>query len=412
MYYYYLGPYQWIDNSWQAPVGAVASIDLRNLTQMGTAIVQNGVGFFATTDKLDAEYGLLGQGDLRDIHSTETMKSMWNSLLSYTPNGDKLVDLLYDHLTLGSDPSGQDASKTLMPTRGNLTVHLQGHSPVKSTQFRIGHSPESNRIISVLQNDYREVRDLALDNLNNMPVNQHKKLLDFLSHQYNIKNPEDIFIPKDLPKELPEPHNTLISENFNGTDNAAVGKQLTWVEGGDGSFWDNFNSHARILDPAAGGDLNERAIYANSALSGVDQKCTVLHAVHSRVVTSEGGPVCRRSNSAVTYYILQMLFNNDLMSLGKVIAGVGSAVGSSVAITPSSPDTTRLEVIGSNLEGFLNDTSELIVTDTSISGGLYCGLYGYHGVADDLEFDNWSAEDIIIPSAGAGNGATVLTGLL
>lgn len=402
---YYLGPYQWVDDSWNPPASTVGAIDLRNLTHMGTPTIQNGVGFFATTNTLGAEYDLLGQGDLRDINSSGAMKSAWNSILGYTPSGDKLVDLLYDHLTIGADPIGATACKPLMPARGKLNIHLGGHSVVKSTQFRFGHSPESNKVISVLQEDYREIRNLTQGG--GIPANHHRKVLDFWGEQYGIKDPQLLFIPNDLPVELPIPHSTSISENFDGADNAAVGKQLTWVEGGDGSHWDNFNNHARKLGTNTGED--ERASYANSALSGADQRCTMTTAVQTASGNTQGGPACRRSNSVVTFYVY-LLFGTAAVRIQKVITGTRTGVGSATSITLSIPDTLKLEVIGSDLEGFFNGVSKSIETDTAITGNLFCGFHGIRGVSDDIEFDDWSAQDIV--AGGAADASSLLMGLL
>lgn len=405
---YYLGPYQWIDNSWQPPATTVGSIDLRNLSHMGTPIVQDGVGFFATTGLLDASYDLLGQGDLRDIKSTGAMKSMWDSILGYNPNGDKLVDLLYNQLTAGADPTGAAACRPLMPARGNLSVLLQGHSVVKATQFRFGHSPESNKVISVLQEDYREIRDLVIGG--SLPTDHHRKVLDFWGEQYRIKDPHLLFIPSGLPVETPLPHSTSISENFDGADNAVLGKQLTWVEPGVGADWDNFNSHARVLENGASEDA--RSTYADSALSSADQQCEMTSVNQSDALLTMGGVICRRSNTVVTYYLARfdVITPDDKIFLNKIVTGTLTVLGSVILVVASIPDTIKITVAGSSLEAFFNGVSKSALTDTSITGNLFCGLYGRGDGTTPPEFDDWSAEDFIAPSpAGA---FALLMGLL
>ncbi len=396
---YYLGPYQWLENSWQPPASTVGSIDLRNLTHMGTPVVQDGYGFFATIDPVRG-YDLLGRGDLREINSTRSMKSMWDSLLGYSPNGDKLVDLLYDHLTMGSDPTGANTCKPLTPTKGNLALQLGGHGRVKTTQFRIGHSPESNQVLSVYQEDYRQIRQLSIDG--KLPVNQHRKVLDYWADVFRVTDPQQVFIPSNLPIELPLPHDTSISENFDGADNAVIGKQLTWVEPGDGSFWDNANSRGRMIDENATTE-DEQSCYANSALSGTNQQCSVTQAVHtsSGGGGAAGGPTCRRSNAAVTYYYFRLLENNSLVRLGKLVAGVRTQFGSNVAVTVSIPDVLKLQVIGSSLEGFFNDVSKSTETDTAITGNLFCGLRSFVTTLGDVEFDDWAAEDLASDPTGS-----------
>lgn len=408
---YYLGPYEWVDESWQPPATTVGAIDLRNLTHMGTPVAQDGVGFFATTGLLDVSYDLLGQGDLRDINSSSAMKVIWDGVLGYTPNGDKLVDLLYDHLTLGSDPLGAAASKPLLPGNGLLVLHLGGHSIVKATQFRLGHSPESNQVISVLQEDYRKIRQGTMGG--GIPANQHRRVLDFWGEKYRVKNPHQIFIPNDLPVELPIPHSTSISENFDGADNAAIGKQLTWVEPTTGAFWDNFSSTGRCLDP--GSETNEnRACYANSALSGADQECSIDIVVLENVSASQAGPACRRSNSAVTYYFARLAINSTPsfnVTIEKVVTGTKTLIGTVGTVTMTLPDTVKLTVSGSSLEAFFNDVSESTATDTAITGNLFCGLWGLRNTGvDRSETDNWAAQDFI--AGGGANASPLLMGLL
>ena len=405
---YYLAPYQWINNSWQPPATTVGAIDLRNLIHMGTPIVVNGLGFFATTGII-AGANLLGQGDLRDINSTGAMKSMWDSLLGYRPKGDKLVDLLYDHLTAGADPTGVIACRPLMPAKGNLTIHLQGHSVVKATQFRFGHSPESNKVISVLQEDYRKIRDLVLGG--DLPANHHRKVLDFWGEQYRIKDPHLLFIPNGLPIELPLPHNTSISENLDGVDNDVVGKELAWVEPDDGSHWENLNNAASPIQPSSGED--NRSIYANSALSGAGQQCEITATVAVDTTLTMVGPCCRRSSSAVTYYVARfdIASGDDKIFLNKVVTGTLTVLGSQIVVTVSIPDTIKMTVIGSSLEAFFNNVSKSALTDTAITGNLFCGLYGRSNPAEtQTEMDDFSAEDII--SAGVDNGSALLMGLL
>ncbi len=394
---YYLGPYQWIEDTWQPPASTVGSIDLRNLTQMGTPVVQDGYGFFATIDPVRG-YDLLGRGDLREINSTRSMKSMWDSLLGYSPNGDKLVDLLYNHLTMGSDPIGTNTCKPLTPTKGNLAIHLGGHGRVKATQFRIGHSPETNQVISVYQEDYRHIRQLSIDG--KLPVNQHRKVLDYWADVLGVRDPQQIFIPSNLPIELPLPHDTSISENFDGADDAAIGKQLTWVA--DTEFWQNLNSHGATDGFASGND--SQACYANSALSGTDQECEVTSVVQSDAILGRSGVACRRSNTVVTYYSTRFDTKtpDDIIFLHKTVTGTGTILGSLIVVVASIPDTIKMTVAGSSLEAFLNAVSKSTSTDTAITGNLFCGLFGRsNAVADDTEIDNWSAADFVAPSTNA-----------
>lgn len=120
-YYYYLGPWVWnaagYPPAWQPPEGALAAVDLRTLEAQAVAGGTPGLGFFATNTPLDSAYTLLGTGDCRELNTTGAMRDAWESLLGYRPEGNLLVDLLWDQLTTGSDPDGAEHAKPLLPSR-------------------------------------------------------------------------------------------------------------------------------------------------------------------------------------------------------------------------------------------------------------------------------------------------------
>ena len=407
---YYLGPYQWVNNSWQPPVGTIAAIDLRNLSQMGTPVVQDGLGFFVTTGLVDGD--LLGSGDLREINTTGLMKSTWNSLLGYNPNGDRLVDLLYDHLTMGSDPTGAVASKPLLPADGHLALHLG--SRVKSTQFRIGHSPESNRVISVLQNDYRQIRDEVL--AEKLPADSHRKVLGFWANQFKVDS--DIFIPNDLPKETSISPASTFSENFDGADNAALGKQLTWVEGGATTTWENQGNAAQRPNIGDQGDpVIYRTARCTSALSSADHECEAIITTYGAAGAKnvQAGPAVRYSSSADTLYYgrgSQTSGTGDgpsaILHIDKIVTGTLTG-GPSSSRSDSIPLTIKLKIIGSSLTLFAAGVSQVTWSDSSITGNLFGGLYGLNvsGTAD-LALDDWSLTDEFPPPPQVDVGAGLL----
>jgi len=416
---YYLGPYQWINNSWQPPATTIGSIDLRNLTHMGTPVTPNGIGFFAATSALDGNYTLLGSGDCRDINSDSGMKSAWNSLLGYSPNGDKLVDLLYDHLTMGSDPEGINVSKPLMPDNGNLIIHLGGHSVIKSIQFRLGHSKETNQIISVLKNDYRKIREDAL--AGRLPIDYHRKVLGFWGIQFKVNKPQDIFIPNNLPKETPLDPSSTFTENFNGIDDGALGKQLTWVEGDVTTAWENRSNGAMRTGIGDGGGQIERTARCTSAVSSADHECEVEIVTFGDSGATEKNPRCgvatRYSSSVKDCYFHGIGQTSGLgdgpTSLhfpGKIVADVETGFGNQTAIH-TIPLTLKGKINGSTFELFINGILGQTQTDTAITGNLFGGVWGFNNnVEDDLRMDDWSITDEL-PSPVAGAPA-LLVGLI
>ncbi len=405
---YFVGPYLW-DGGWRRPPNAIDAIDLRNESQMGTPITQAGVGFFSSNVLLPG-YTLLGTGDLRDINSTAMMKSAWQSELGYTPKGGKLVDLLYDHMTMGSDPTGIAASKAMIPDGKNIRLYFGSHGLVKSKQFSIGHSPESNQVLSVYQNDYSHIRDSVLSG--DLPPDHHRKVLDYWGHEFNVKDPENLFVPANLPKETRLPHSTQISEDFNGDDQAQLGHQLTWVEGGDGTFWSNLDNNGKALKVPSSSNWDDPSSYPNSALSGTNQKCII----EVEILTGPGpqaGPCCRRSNTVITFYCVTWEPAEDnFMDIIKVVTGTRTFIGTTTGLSPppATPRNPELQVMGNSLKSLMNGSEVETITDVSITGNLFCGLYGRRTAAgDSLEINNWSAEDI---SVAVPTGASLLMGLI
>ena len=402
---YYLGPWVWNGTGWEYPAGTLDGIDLRNLTHMGQSVTPNGVGFFATTATLGAEYDLLGQGDLRDINSTGQIKTTWLGAAGYTPKGSKLVDLLYDHLVFGSDPTGADDCKPLLPDANNaLSIHLAGHSRVITKSFRVGHSPESNRVVAVLKEDYKKIRLATI--AGDYPPDTHRKVLGYWARQFKVKRPQDVFIPGSLPKEDPLPPSTTATENFDGGDAAAVGKQLTWIEGGGVTDeWENRDSAAMRVTRLDGFPAIERMARCTSAVSSADHECSI-------VCTSMGvDPGTNNKNTRVGVAIRYSSTVDDCYFLGlgqtatigqgpttlkfpgKVIAGSETSFGNTTEVH-NVPFTLIGKVVGSTLEMFINGDGVYTKTDTAVTGNLFGGIFGLNNNEDDdVQLDDWSITD-------------------
>jgi len=379
----YIGPFIWDVDHYRGPSGTNTLIDLRNYSQMSQAN-KIGMGIFEGNID-DSNYELLG--DCTD-NSSAKIRSTWKSLTGYQPKGNTISDLIFNHLTEGADPKGLDQPKPLMPKTGHrLNVYL-GNQVIKTKRFNFRRSLETNKIQIVLQNDYREIYN------NNYTM--RRKFIGFYERKFKIPNFHNYIIPKELPKEISENPTTIISDNFDGADSAILGKQLTWIEGGDGTFWDNFNNRARRLTEIFDEDSN--ASYANSALSGSDQATSA--EIFDLVAGDDVGPICRRNNTAVTFYsaFLSELPPNEIQ-IHKIITGIQTALGSPITVSFANGDSIKLEVIGSDLKSFLNGVLKNSITDTSITGNLFCGIYA--ASLNLVSLDNFSAQDIGVDSGGS-----------
>jgi hypothetical protein len=112
-FFYSLGRWQWRDApfpGWFPPDGTEGRVDLASLPdQAAPRTGARPVGFFATRSPLGSDYALLGGGDCRDIPVTAAMRDAWKAITGVAVDGERLVDLLYAHLTAGSDTDGLSA---------------------------------------------------------------------------------------------------------------------------------------------------------------------------------------------------------------------------------------------------------------------------------------------------------------
>ena len=140
---YYLGMWQWNTDRgsyYSAPAGMKGSIDLGILPEMAiSGAPRRGCLCWSQDTVLGSDYALLGDGDCRELSATSAMQSVFKSLVGYKPQGTRLVDLIYDCLTSGSDPYGSTGPMPLMPGQdGWMDLWMPGHSRVLGERFEWG----------------------------------------------------------------------------------------------------------------------------------------------------------------------------------------------------------------------------------------------------------------------------------
>jgi len=409
--HYYLGPWVWVlpvfddDGNeielgyWRAPTGTVGLIDLRGIPDQSLSGVLGArpYGFFAVDGTLGTDYDLLGTGDLREIRATAAMKSAWFSLLGYTPQGDTLNDLLFDHMTNGSDPTFQDDRvPTLMPTtKGILEIHLGSHSLIKSERFRFGTHSHTNKVQAVLHRNYRQMQ--ADIDTGRMAENHIRRVLDYWLDKYRIRKTIrtdwEQFVPPELRDghEGPLPHRTIITESFNQGDSTTLGPDQTWAEtSGD---WETVSNEVRTS--IIGGQQTARC---EVDLSGDDHYGELVIATWTGTNKKQLGPTCRRSVSVETYYHAAVIrgTTNTGPFLLKTVTGTLSVLDSDTSgISP--PETHRVESNGSTIRHLIDGVEKFSVTDTAITSNLRCGLYGRTDVTvGEATGDSFEAADLAI----------------
>jgi hypothetical protein len=381
-YYYYLGSFvereEFGETVLTPPDGVVGMVDLTPPNGGGNSIV-----FFASTKEIDGV--LLVRGDISKTKVGEDVKTTWFKLTGYKPAGETLLDLLWDYLTVGSDPEGITTVKPLMPTSELiLELHLGGHSIVKSEKFDIKKSSHKEKVIAVLQKEYSDFKE----DCDRKGSNKNLELLDFFGDKYKINNPEDVFIPKHLPKEKPMKHHTTFTEDWNCGDSASLNCDLTWSELQGTSFGISSNAATNTSVNAVA------SAQMTSPVSSSDNYSQVDILIGS--VTSLGIATTRMGSGSMSNYYALRRYNDGAVRfrIEKAVAGTLTAITTAINLGASYPETWKIEANGSTISCYLGGVLKDSVTDTGVSSGLYGGIRHYKSTTQANSFDNFVFSDI------------------
>jgi hypothetical protein len=386
--FYYLAPYELRDiggmSGYAAPAGVVGSVDLRTLGQQSGA--GGGAGFFAAASPL-AGLTAIASGDLRELNTNAAMRSAWRSATGVTVQGDKLIDLLWDHLTEGADPNGDAACCPLMPTRSlDLELHLGGHSLIKVAKLDKA-SRHWNKVQAV---ERRHVESLykAADR-GEVSTDLIRTNHDHLGRKYGIDKPEDSFTPPGrgkLPRKLAR---TIITESFpsdgaitSGQDQSWSNIQNTLVVSSGRVTNGSFDSCVSRMNYDFASDHYAQHIYisgvgANDALQAVTRK---------------------DSSATITNYQAGYVSSSGQWATVKVVAGTGTVIGTNTTTGITANDVTKLDANGSTQSRYKNGSLQNAATDTAITGNTRTGIRIFSFAASPL-LDSFEAGD-----AAAGGG--------
>lgn len=409
----YIGPWVWADQ-WNSPTNSIGSIDLRNIPDQSIAgrLGDRPYGLFIIDGTLPSEYTLLGSGDLRDIRSSAAIKSAWLSHTGFEPQGDSVADMLFDQLTVGGDPTYQSEVPPLTATsKGALELWFGGQL-IKSERFRYGTHSHTNKVQAILHRNYRIMR--ASIDAGRMPEGHDRKVLDRNCEKYRLsktdKSEWGLIVPDELRDghEGPSPHDTLIQDTFNRSNNNDLGTSSdgdwSWTEyanttsGNDSTLENSFDildNKARSLPVATNQD---RLARADKDLSSDDHYAQVLMSDISSS-NDQIAAATRFENGGGNndFYFARALQVNDQYLITKYVGGSTTDLAST-AQTPANGDTVKIQVNGTNLKSFYNGAEFDSVTDTAISGNLRCGLYVFSGGGEKPVVDDFEAADLGLTS--------------
>lgn len=392
---YYLGPWQWRDDCWNAPQGCVGALDLRSNPQCGTPVRAEGFGLFAMPGHvaLPSEYELFGS-NLGQSQPSQCQRR-FASMLRCGRSGNDLASMAWDAVTIHSDPTGDDRTKPLVPTiEGDFDLWLANRL-IGSKRFRHG-DPEALPVQDLLRRAYRAARIDSLEG--RTPAVHYRKVLGYWVRKFGLDY--RWFQPADVPDEEPVEPTTTITESFDTADSTTLGPDLSWTEGESANVAQVVSNQVAFF----GASLHRWA-RANSDLSSDDHYAQLT-------VTAGGtggsvrlaGVITRKDDTTTKSYYAGYLHNSANVMLYKLVAGTATQLGSTTAITFSLPQVLKQTANGSTIDLDWDGVNKISVTDTAVTGNLRCGLgcnLSSSGITVQPAGDNFEAADL---GGGGGGG--------
>jgi hypothetical protein len=181
-----------------------------------------------------------------------------------------------------------------------------------------------------------------------------------------------------------------------------LGPDLTW-----GEFTNDFAGNASTSTSSfdiAGNTAQAAAIgvlclaRAESDLSGDDHYAQGVLADIETDANYQLGPACRFEvgTGDNSLYFARALQVNDTLALSKLVNGTLSDIGTPISQAPANTATVKVSADGSTIKSYYNGAEKQSETDTSITGNLRCGIFGFTSGA---KIDTFEAADIAAGSS-------------
>lgn len=368
--HYYIGPWSMNKDSgaWEAPAGVIGSVDLRPIAPTQT------YGFFASSEKLNSNYTLLGSGDLRELYPDSVARAAWKACLGVnTETAHTLLDMLWLTLTDNADPLGETRAKPVMPThRGVLELHLAGHSLVRSLPVSKATAACRDKLLTVAKADIEIVAKTS--------VITAEKYLYCMARKLGVDSKTLVSKESPLMERKPE---TSYSDDFNRVSLGSgwsvvvgewsiVSNQLRCTTSNIG----NYNGYCRFESDLSSSDHMSSILIMNTGREpGPAARCTFGSNVRYAVwVKNDGWSGILKYNSSNTPT--------------SIVTGSGARTGNyTVTLTCDGSTISFLATDGVNADISRN------VTDTTISSGARCGANAYNYAAP--YYDDFYCEDLV-----------------
>ena len=140
---------------------------------------------------------------------------------------------------------------------------------------------------------------------------------------------------------------------------------------------------ARDIAQAPGNKNNARA-RAIADLASDDHYAEHVITVYGSNSAAGMGPMVRYATAADSAYVFHIRERTgDEFRLFKIVTGSFTQLAAATVANGTLPVTERLEVNGSDLEGFEDTVSKVTATDTTFTGQVRCGILGSRASEED-----------------------------
>ena len=408
-YRYIIGPWIWRDDStgggYGMPAGAVSGIDLGSLPAMSVVAPSRPSGLFWLRPDAPFDAGIyadLGHGDCRDMPTDAAMISAWESMTGYRPAGDRLVGLVFDHLTTGADPSGEDGPGPLRPTRGGeLIIVMHGHSVVWRQRFRWGEHPHWQKVRDRYRRDLLRARLDTLKGTIGRDADFHRR---FATSAVEVLRGSGMASWNDLRPggwpagERPRPRRTSHEDTFDRADQDPLGTSS------GGQSWTDIRGDWEIISNSAGigtdGQVSAARLEADVSSDGHYAYGTISTLSFVSSARSVAGPYARMSASAETGYRFQVENWNTYYTLtlnrvtgGSTTTDIGGPTNTTDMTLPGDAFLKFTE--GDAYETRWRGSTIHTGTDTTHTGYTRTGLIGFEGTGTTARVDYLIIDDEI-----------------
>lgn len=397
--FYYVGWWTFNNDEWRAGESVIASFDLRSLPEQ-SVIGKEGdtacCAIFVTDSPIATIWRFLGTSESANNPIAPQILTELAGQLAISPlTANTLSGVIYELIINKADPSGQGAWKPVKADSDRM-VRFALADLVYERPAPDG-SVEWANTVAIEREAYAKLREESLAKSDD----QYLKFLDALADKYDVDYRTFL---GGLPDEGTKPHETSFTEDWNGC--IILSNDLTWDENFDGTDWDcdGINNRANVV-----GNVGVDAAKADHNLSTTDQEVQVTL---SEYVFSAGtliaGTICRKEDSTTaTYYFGRGKRDPTAeFQIGKRVAGATTVIATWIS-TPANGDVLKFRLDGSTLTVFVNGTSRIITTDTSITTGVQCGIMGHStNASNSADVDDWSAADYETPTPTPTNTPT------